>query len=207
MAFTENLASIEEVVRDNSELRCDEPHLIVLMACDDEDDYILVKAAFDASPVKVDLRLVEDGQEAMDYLLQTGEYIAHATSPRPDLILLDLMMPRKDGLETLKDIKGHPYLKEIPVVLLTSSEKDEVMSYGLKLGADSFIVRPLSLDEMISVIGSLRDHYFSIVSLPAKISCSIDPVGTGSISGFGSLPCVRSIRLSSRAPARKGRLN
>ena len=133
MASFGNLASVEDIVRDFEDQKCNDPQLIVLMADDDEDDYILVKAAFEASPIKVDLRWVEDGQQAMDYLLHKGDYLSRETSPRPDLILLDLMMPRQDGLETLKEIKGHPYLKEIPVVLLTSSTRRESMSCGLKL--------------------------------------------------------------------------
>jgi len=204
MAFLENLASVEDIVRDDEELRCNDPQLTVLMADDDEDDYILVKAAFEESPIKVDLRWVEDGQEAMDYLLHMGKYIARETSPRPDLILLDLLMPRKDGLETLKDIKGHPYLKEIPVVLLTSSTKPEPMYCGLKLGADSFIVKPCGMDEMIGIMGSLRDYYFGIVSLPEKISCPIDVAGRGESSNSGSLRRVRCLRLNSRVSDRRG---
>jgi CheY-like chemotaxis protein len=169
MVLARNLSSVEDVVWDIKEDRLNEPHLVVLMVDDDEDDYTLVKTAFEACSIKVDLRWVEDGQEAMDYLLHAGEYEALDTSPRPDLILLDLIMPRKDGFETLKDIKGHAYLRKIPVVLLTSSAKREHKSSGLELGADSFIVKPGSLDEMIGIMGSLRQYYFSIVSLPDKI--------------------------------------
>lgn len=191
MPFSENPTLSEVVVPDSRRQGCDLPRFNVLMADDDEDDYILVKAAFEASQIKVDLRWVADGQEAMDYLLQTGKYMAQEPFRRPDLILLDIMMPRKDGLETLKDIKGHPYLKDIPVVLLTSSAKREVMPYGLKLGADSFIIKPHSLEEMIRIMGQLRDYYFGIVSLPEKISCSIFPPVTGRGSDFGSPRCVR----------------
>jgi DNA-binding response OmpR family regulator len=204
MASSGNLASVEDVAWGIREKRCNDPRLIVLMADDDEDDYILVKTAFEANPIEVDLRWVEDGQEAMDYLLHMGKYMAHETSPRPDLILLDLIMPRKDGLETLKEIKGHPYLKEIPVVLLTSSTRQESMSCGLKLGADSFIIKPCGLDEMINIMGSLREYYFGIVSLPEKISCSIAFAGTRGSPNSESLRRVRCLRLNSRAPDRKG---
>ncbi len=173
MALSENATMVEEVVRNVKEQSCDDPHLVVLMADDDEDDYILVKIAFEANNIEVDLRWVQDGQEAMDYLLHTGKYLAHETSPRPDVILLDVIMPGKDGLETLKDIKGHPYLRKIPVVLLTSWTKQDHMSSGLKLGADSFIIKPHGLDEMIRIMGSLHEYYFGIVKLPEKISCSI----------------------------------
>ena len=183
------LTSVDDVARDIKENKLNDPQLIVLMVDDDEDDYTLVRTAFEASPMKVDLRWVEDGQEAMDYLLRAGKYTAHDTSPLPDLILLDLVLPRKDGFETLKDIKGHPYLRKIPVVLLTSSTKEEHKSSGLQLGADSFIVKPCSLDEMIRVMGSLREYYFSIVCLPEKKSCSVSFAGTRCPNSV-SLRCV-----------------
>jgi CheY-like chemotaxis protein len=204
MAHVSNLASVEDVVRDFGELRCDDPKLVVLMADDDEDDYILVKTAFQASPITVDLRWVEDGQEALDYLLHLGKYTAHELSPRPDLILLDLKMPRMDGLETLKEIKGHPYLREIPVVVLTSSTKQEYMSYGLRLGADSFIVKPYSLEEMVNIMGSLREHYFGVVSLPEKIPCTVPFAGAGAVSHCGSLRSVRRLRLNASEFGREG---
>jgi len=142
--------------------------LTVLMADDDEDDYLLVKSAFEAGHNNVDLRWVVDGQNAMDYLLRSGEYMAHGSAPRPDLILLDLIMPRKDGLETLKEIKSDRNLHKIPVVLLTSSKKHEHKSCGLMLGADSFIIKPNDFEEMVQVMGALHEHYFGIVRLPDR---------------------------------------
>jgi DNA-binding response OmpR family regulator len=191
MVLSGNLKSVEDIVWDIKEDRLNEPHLVVLMVDDDEDDYILDKTAFEASPIKVDLRWVGDGQEAMDYLLHAGRYTARDTSARPDLILLDLLLPRKDGFETLKDIKGNAYLRKIPVVLLTSSTKEEHKSSGIKLGADSLIVKPCSLDEMIRVMGSLREYYFNIVSLPEKLSCSVLPFdGTRRSSDSVGLRCL-----------------
>ncbi len=175
MAISQNSASAEDVGDGVREQSWNAPEIVVLMADDDEDDYILVKEAFQASPVAVDLRWVGDGLEAMDYLLHSGKYVARGTSPRPDLILLDLMMPRKDGLESLKEIKGHPYLKKIPVVLLTSSRRREHMSSGLKMGADSFIVKPQNLQDMVRMVGSLRAYYFGVVRLPERIPVSSLP--------------------------------
>jgi CheY-like chemotaxis protein len=169
MANLGDCASVEDVVDGIREQKWHDHQVTVLMADDDEDDYILVKAAFEFCPIKVDLRWVGDGHEAMEYLLHCGNYLPRSTSPRPDLILLDLIMPRKDGLETLKEIKGHPYLEKIPVVLLTSSRKQEHVSSGLKLGADSFIFKPHSLGEMVRMVGTLRAYYFGIVRLPEKI--------------------------------------
>ncbi|MFZ0929747.1 MAG: response regulator [Syntrophobacteraceae bacterium] len=177
MVLSENPASVEDVVRDIKERSCNDPQLVVLMADDDEDDYILVKIAFEANNTDVDLRWVADGQEAIDYLLHRGKYLTQEASPRPDVILLDVVMPGKDGLETLKEIKGHPYLRKIPVVLLTSGTKQAHVSSGLKLGADSFIIKPHGLDEMIRLMGSLHEYYFGIVRLPEKLSCSIPYAG------------------------------
>lgn len=151
---------------DRLERNGNDPLFVVLMADDDEDDYLLVKSAFEAGPVTVDLRWVQDGQEALDYLLHVGKYVARELSPRPDLILLDLIMPQKDGLETLREIKGHPYLQKIPVVMLTTSAKQEHRNSGLRLGADSFIIKPHDLDEMTQLMSVLHEHYFGIIRMP-----------------------------------------
>jgi CheY-like chemotaxis protein len=140
--------------------------LVVLMVDDDEDDFILVDSAFAAGPMSVDLRWVPDGQEAMDYLLRRGNFNAPESSPRPDLILLDINMPRKDGLQTLKEIKADYKLHKIPVVLLTTATKEEHEASGLRLGADSFITKPDSFEDMVNILSHLHEHYFGIIRLP-----------------------------------------
>ena len=140
--------------------------LVVLLADDKEDDYLLVKKAFEAGPISVDLRWVTDGVEAVNYLLRRGHFEVPESSPRPDLILLGLVMPRKDGLETLKDIKGTRELNRIPVVLLASSEKQLHEASGFRLGSDSFIVKPYDIDELTRITGNLHEHYFALVCLP-----------------------------------------
>jgi DNA-binding response OmpR family regulator len=160
MVHPGTLASVKDIVRDTRLLGRDDPQLVILVADDDEDDFLLVKAVFETSTLPVDLRWVEDGQQAMDYLLHTDKYVAYETSPRPDLILLDLIMPRKDGLETLKEIKGHPYVSDIPVIVLTSSTSTDHMLSGLELGADSFFVKPSDLDERIAMLDFLCEYYF-----------------------------------------------
>lgn len=140
--------------------------LVVMMADDDENDYIMVKSALEAAPTRVDLRWVADGQEAMNYLLRRGKYTAPESSPRPDLILLDLEMPLKDGLETLKEIKGNHRLRNIPLVMLTTSGIREHKASGLRPGADSLIIKPRSLDEMVRTMSDLHEHYFGIIRLP-----------------------------------------
>ena len=107
--------------------------MTILMADDDPDDCLLVSKAFKTSRLCNDLRFVSDGEELMDYLYQRGKYKGTGEAPRPGLILLDLNMPRKDGREALKEIKGDPALREIPVVVLTTSKDDEdvLKSYNL----------------------------------------------------------------------------
>jgi CheY-like chemotaxis protein len=142
MPLWESFSSAQEYARGPIAQGWSEDLLVVLMADDDEDDYLLVKRAFEAGPIRVDLRWVSDGEEAMDYLLRRGNYTEPESSPFPHLILLDIIMPQKDGLETLKEIKGNRWLQRIPVVLLTTSKKQEHEASGLRLGADSFIVKP-----------------------------------------------------------------
>lgn len=170
MAPLDSCLSEKAPLEDTMEKTWCENLLTVLMADDDEDDYILVKSAFEAGPFTVDLRWVRDGQEAMDYLRHAGIYRAGGSSPRPDLILLDLIMPEKDGLETLKEIKGDRSLQRIPIVLLTTSRKQEHKSSGLKLGADSFIVKPHDFSDMVKIMSALHEHYFGIVRLPEKVT-------------------------------------
>src|SRR6266480_1471478 len=97
---------------------------IIIMAEDDADDRLLVKDALQECEWDADLRFVENGEELLDYLLHQGKYKHAEQSPRPGLILLDLNMPRKDGREVLRDIRGHAELRRIPVVVLTTSRAD-----------------------------------------------------------------------------------
>jgi CheY-like chemotaxis protein len=143
-----------------------EEALVVMVADDDENEYALVVKAFEDVRAKVDLRWAANGQDAMDYLLHRGRYEHPESSPAPDLILLDLVMPVKDGLETLKEIKGHKGLRKIPLMLLASTKIEDHEDRWLRLGADSFVIKPRRLDEMVAGIKDLHPHYFSIVRLP-----------------------------------------
>jgi CheY-like chemotaxis protein len=140
--------------------------ITILMADDDPDDCLLVSKAFKSSRLNNDLRFVQDGEELMDYLYQRSKYKETGLAPRPGLILLDLNMPRKDGREALKEIKGDIDLKEIPVVVLTTSknEEDVLKSYGL--GANSYITKPVTFEGLVEVIKSLGKYWFEIVELP-----------------------------------------
>ena len=142
--------------------------ITILMADDDEDDCLLVSKAFEASRLANDLRFVADGEELMDYLKHRSRYADAETAPRPGLILLDLNMPRKDGREALKEIKEHAGLKEIPVVVLTTSKEDEDILRSYNLGANSYITKPVTFEGLCDVMKSLGKYWFEIVELPCE---------------------------------------
>ena len=145
-------------------------NLTIIMADDDEDDRFFARDAFEANHLDVDMRFVEDGEELMDYLYQRGKFSAPECAPRPDLILLDLNMPRKDGREALKEIKTAPTLCTIPVVILTTSSADEDIIHTYQLGVNSFITKPVTFPGLVEVIKKMEDYWFQLVKLPKKIT-------------------------------------
>lgn len=128
---------------------------VALMADDDEDDCLLVKAAFEASGIANEAYFVEDGRRLMEYLLREGEFSDPVRSPRPDLILLDLNMPCKDGREALREIKSDSRFKDIPVVILTTSGEDRDVSFCLETGASLFITKPVMFHDWVKMVESL----------------------------------------------------
>ena len=142
--------------------------ITILLADDDEDDRKLAQDALVESRLANDLHTVEDGEELMDYLLRRGKYAALADSPRPGLILLDLNMPKKDGREALREIKADPSLRQIPVVVLTTSKAEEDIYRTYDLGANSFITKPVMFESLVKVMRELGTYWFEIVELPRK---------------------------------------
>jgi len=114
-----------------------------------------------------DLHFVVDGVELMDYLCRRGKYKEPAEAPRPGLILLDLNMPRKDGREALKEIKSDPDLRQIPIVVLTTSKADEDIYRSYNLGVNSYITKPVSFEGLVEVMKALSMYWFKIVQLPS----------------------------------------
>ncbi|TXT60082.1 MAG: Response regulator rcp1 [Promethearchaeota archaeon] len=115
------------------------------------------------SKILNNLNIVMDGEEAMKYLLNEGEY---GEKPKPDIILLDLNLPKKDGREVLADIKQIKDLRHIPVVILTSSEADEDIIKTYELHANCYVTKPVDLDQFSKVVKAIGDFWFSIVKLP-----------------------------------------
>lgn len=141
--------------------------IVILLADDDADDRMLTRDALTESRLANDLRCVEDGEELMAYLNRRGDYADPSTSPRPGLILLDLNMPRKDGRESLREIKADPSLRQIPVVVLTTSKAEEDIYRSYDLGVNSFISKPVTFDGLVGVMKALGRYWFEIVRLPA----------------------------------------
>src|SRR5262245_22080100 len=116
---------------------------------------MLVEDAFVESRLANELRFVEDGEQLMDYLYRRGRYTDPTSSPRPGVILLDLNMPRKDGREALKEIKSDPRLRQIPVVVLTTSRTEEDIFRSYDLGVNSFITKPVTFVAMVELLKML----------------------------------------------------
>jgi CheY-like chemotaxis protein len=140
--------------------------ITILLADDDPDDRMLTKEALEESRLVNDLRFVEDGEELMDYLRHRGRYKNKSESPRPGLILLDLNMPKKDGREALREIKSDPGLRQIPVVVLTTSNAEEDIFRTYDLGVSSFITKPVTFEGLVCVMKTLGRYWIEIVDLP-----------------------------------------
>jgi CheY-like chemotaxis protein len=148
----------------------DAHNLTMLMVDDDPDDFFLVRHALGEKKNGIELRLLEDGEELMDYLFQRGRFEAEACVPRPCLILLDLNMPKMDGREVLRVIKSDPSFQHIPVVVFTTSNDiDDILS-AYRLGANSFIVKPSSYERLVAILASLMEYWMKSVQLPPQCS-------------------------------------
>ena len=135
----------------------------ILLVEDSPGDVRLTREALKDAKMYVNLHVVSDGIEAMTFLNREGPYVA---VPRPDLILLDLNLPRKDGRQVLEEIKESPSLKNIPVVVLTTSASDEDVLRSYQLHANCYISKPVDLEGFLKVITSIDNFWLSIVKLP-----------------------------------------
>jgi len=137
----------------------------VLLVEDDLGDAELTRRMLTEAKVSVNLRVVQDGVEALAYLRREGSY---AEAARPDLVLLDLNMPRKDGREVLRDIRAEETLRSLPVVVLTTSESDEDILKSYDLGANCYVTKPVGLDQFARIIQCIEEFWFTVVKLPPK---------------------------------------
>ena len=137
--------------------------VVILLVEDNPGDVVLTKTALEQNKLDNQLHVVEDGEAAMAFLRGEPGY---ADAPRPDLVLLDLNLPRKDGREVLAEIKSHPELKSIPVVILTSSQSRDDITRTYELGANAYVAKPFDLDEFIEDVRSIEAFWLTQVTFP-----------------------------------------
>jgi chemotaxis family two-component system response regulator Rcp1 len=137
----------------------------ILLVEDNPGDVRLTREALREGKVRNNLYVASDGVEALAFLRREGRY---ADAVRPDLVLLDLNLPRKDGREVLEEIKADPALRYIPVVVLTSSQAEQDILRAYDLHANCYVSKPVDLDQFIHVVRSIEDFWFTIVKLPPE---------------------------------------
>jgi two-component system, chemotaxis family, response regulator Rcp1 len=137
----------------------------ILIVEDNPGDARLMMEALKGKMYFNSINLVKDGLAAMDYLHKRGEY---SKMPRPDLVLLDLNLPKKDGREVLAELKSDEMYRQIPVVIMTTSQAEEDIVKSYNLHANCYVTKPIDFDQFIKVVESIEDFWFSIVKLPAK---------------------------------------
>ena len=147
------------------EIRHDGTPIEVLLVEDDPGDVLMTQEAFEEHKVRNRLTVVSDGAEALSYLRCEGPY---ADAVRPDLILLDLNLPRRDGREVLREIKNDGDLGQIPVVVLTTSAADEDILRSYQLHANAYVTKPVDFQRFIAVIRQIDDFFVSVVKLPPR---------------------------------------
>jgi two-component system response regulator len=138
----------------------------ILVVEDNAGDARLIREVLNDNKIFSSLFMVNDGVEAMDFLRNRGKY---KKAPKPDLIILDLNLPRKDGREVLAEIKTDEVLKHIPIVIMTISQAEEDILKSYNLHANCYITKPIDLNQFVKVVKSIEDFWFSIVKLPPKV--------------------------------------
>jgi CheY-like chemotaxis protein len=142
--------------------------IIILYAEDDPEDRMLMKEALKENRLANELHFVEDGEELMDYLNRRGKYNKLTKAQLPGFILLDLNMPKKDGRECIEEIKDDPNLRNIPIVVLTTSKAEEDILQSYSLGANSYITKPVTFESLVDIMKVLGKYWFEIVELPVQ---------------------------------------
>lgn len=137
----------------------------VLLVEDDPGDVLMTREAFEEHKVRNNLSVVSDGADALAFVRRQGEF---SDAPRPDLILLDLNLPRRDGREVLSEIKNDPDLREIPIVVLTTSSAEADILSSYRLHANAYVTKPVDFERFISVVKQIDDFFVSVVKLPPR---------------------------------------
>jgi len=137
----------------------------ILMAEDNPDDVLITKRAWKKGLIKNRLYIVNNGEEALEFLYKQG---AHVNAPTPSLMLLDLNMPRVDGFEVLKTIKQDPRLKKMPVIVLTTSNREKDIQLAYDLGCNSYIVKPVNYDNFLKAVVDIQRYWIILNEIPSK---------------------------------------
>ena len=137
--------------------------IVVLLVEDDPGDELMTREAFEENKVRNELHVARDGEDALDFVYQRNQ---HAGAPRPDLILLDLNLPKYDGREVLAQIKQDPELRSIPVVVLTTSRAEEDVLRSYRLHANAYVNKPVDFTRFIEVVRQIDNFFVSVVKLP-----------------------------------------
>lgn len=149
-----------------------EDRLTILMADDDSDDYFFLEEAIKAAGIPGKISRVSNGDELIDYLLQQGLFAERMDASMPKVIFLDLDMPKKDGFAALGEIRSHPRLKGIPIIVYTTSGDDINIRKCYDAGANSYIQKPSSFDEMIDMMTAVAAYWTRTVRLPGALSAA-----------------------------------
>ena len=164
--ITKNTLNISKVaVRDdisNSASECP-----ILLAEDNPDDVLITKRAWNKGRIRNKLYVVNDGEEALEFLFKQGEY---SNAPTPGLMLLDLKMPRVDGFEVLTKIKQDTKLKVLPIIVLTTSNRDQDIQRAYSLGCNSYILKPVSYEKFIDAVNTIKTYWMTMCEIPLKSS-------------------------------------
>jgi CheY-like chemotaxis protein len=136
----------------------------VLLVEDDEGDVLMTREAFEHYKIRNTLHVVTDGDQALQFVRRTGDY---TDAPRPGLIMLDLNLPRRDGLEVLAELKGDPDLRLIPVVILTTSQAEEDIIRSYSLHANAYVTKPVDFEQFIDAIRQIDSFFITVVKLPS----------------------------------------
>lgn len=142
---------------------------LILIADDDEDYFLVVKHALSRTETGHELKWVEDGEALLDYLCRNKKDTAASTCPRPDLILMDINMPKKTGLEILREIRSTPEICAIPIIILTASDDPKDIEESYRFGANSFITKPAYFNELNETVKLMVRYWLESVRLPAAV--------------------------------------
>jgi CheY-like chemotaxis protein len=140
----------------------------ILLVEDNPADVEITLEAFRRSRSGTRVSVCRDGEDALDYLFQRGRYLRGQTAPRPDMILLDLNLPKRSGFEVLEQVKQHESLREIPVIVLTTSDRDEDVRRCYRAGANNYLAKPVQFDDCVKLVATIQQYWLELSKLPPR---------------------------------------